>query len=191
MARRLTPCYTCHHVTIPGQGSQALIITEDTVTSGDHSANVVTNTTQLSCTRLHHTWHTGTRRVFTSRADFSSNTLLGNKLGADTGTKETRNQSLSMNYNFGNTQRSISSRLCLYKYDIISVFQAGPAPHSVAGRYLAAVNSGPKKAGAGVRLTSSGQAVPSVSQTRNLLLIKTGQAEPGRYLDSVDSVDIV
>ena len=154
------------------------------MTSGDHSANVVTNTTQLSCTRLHHTWHTGTGRVFTSRADFSSNTLLGNKLGADAETKETRNQSLSMNYNLGNTQY----RLCLYKYDIISVFQPGPAPHSVAGRYLAAVNSGPKKAGAGVRLTSSGQAVPSVSQTRNLLLIKTGQAEPGRYLDSVDIV---
>ena len=73
--------------------------------------------------------------------------------------------------------------------DIISVFQPVPAPLSVAGRYLAAVNSGPKRAGAGVRLTSSGQAVPSVSQTRNLLLIKTGQAEPGRYL--VDSVDIV
>ena len=92
-----------------------------------------------------------------------------------------------MNYNLGNTQY----RLCLYKYDIISVFQPGPAPHSVAGRYLAAVNSGPKKAGAGVKLTSSGQAVPSVSQTRNLLLIKTGQAEPGRYLDRIDTVDIV
>ena len=48
MARRLTPRYTCHHVTIPGQGSQALIITEDTVTSGDHSANVVTSAVKRS-----------------------------------------------------------------------------------------------------------------------------------------------
>ncbi len=47
-------------------------------------------------------------------------------------------------------------------------------PGSLAGRYLAAVNSGPgPRAGPGscVRLTSS------VRQTRELLLIKTGQAK--------------
>ena len=55
--------------------------------------------------------------------------------------------------------------------------QVSGGPGSLAGRYLAAVNSGPgPRAGPGVRLTSSGLAVPSVKQTQQLLLIKTGQA---------------
>ena len=50
---------------------------------------------------------------------------------------------------------------------------------SLAGRYLAAVNSGRPGAGGGnigVKLTSSGMSVPSVRQTQKLLLLKTGQA---------------
>ena len=52
---------------------------------------------------------------------------------------------------------------------------------SLAGRYLAAVNSGRPSAAAGggnngVKLTSSGMSVPSVRQTQKLLLLKTGQA---------------
>ena len=54
---------------------------------------------------------------------------------------------------------------------------------SLAKRYLAAVNSDPRGNVSSsntrvkpVKLTYSGQTVPSVRQTQKLLLIKTGQA---------------
>ena len=54
---------------------------------------------------------------------------------------------------------------------------------SLAKRYLAAVNSDPRgnvkmsSSNTHVKLTYSGQTVPSVRQTQKLLLIKTGQAD--------------
>ena len=80
----------------------------------------------------------------------------------------------------------------LHHHTDFILMQVSGGPGSLAGRYLAAVNSGPSsRAGPGVRLTSSGLAVPSVKQTQQLLLIKTGQASQadtqGNYIEELYS----
>ena len=70
------------------------------------------------------------------------------------------------------------------------MLQVSGGPGSLAGRYLAAVNSGSGlRTGPGVKLTNSGLSVPSVKQTQQLLLIKTGQASqadtPGNFMEEL------